>query len=131
MDSKTFLNIIGLSGALAVGLGAFGAHGLEGEIPPARLETYQTANFYHFIHTLVLLGVFVMIDQRGWNPKLLWAARSIGIGHLLFSGSLYLLATRGLLGLEQASWLGIITPFGGVAFIVGWILLAFSAKPKS
>ena len=114
--------VAGLSGAVAVALGAFGAHALSGVLPEGRLDTLATANEYHFYHTLALLATLALPYSR----RVRWAQVAFGWGHVLFCGSLYLLATRGLLGAESAGWFGAITPLGGVAFIAGWILLALA-----
>lgn len=112
--------IISILGALAVILGAFGAHGLEDYLSADQKETYQTAVIYHLVH--VLAGLFstqrVSKDQR-------WARLSVVffiLGILLFSGSLYLLSTAQLTSIP-ASWVGPITPIGGVFFILGWVSL--------
>ena len=112
--------IAAASGALAVLLGAFGAHALEGAIDHARAEVFQTASFYHFVHVLALL----LCTQLAATRYVRYAAKAFGWGQIVFCGSLYLLATRGLIGLESASWLGAITPLGGLAFVSGWVLLA-------
>ncbi len=108
----------GILGALGVGSGAFGAHALEAHIDDARLiEVWHTGAKYHLIHALALLGVAAhpgQPDRAGW----LFVA-----GIVLFSGSLYLMTLTG------ARWLGAITPLGGVAFIAGWLTLAFAARP--
>ena len=101
---------------IAVAAGAFGAHGLEGTIPPARLETFETAARYQMYHALALL--FVGTAARSWpakgwaGPGLLFVA-----GILVFSGSLYALALTG------AGWLGAVAPVGGTALLVGWLWL--------
>jgi uncharacterized membrane protein YgdD (TMEM256/DUF423 family) len=108
--------------ALAVMLGAFGAHGLKNYLDATQMAVYQTAVQYHFYHALglILIGVSAI---RG--KVALYAAISIGIGILLFSGSLYLMTLTG------TRWLGIITPFGGTAFILGWIMFAYAAIKKA
>jgi len=111
---------------LAVGLGAFGAHALEGQLSPKRAETFTTASFYHFVHTLVLAVVYLLGSTKGWNTKLVRAGQFFGIGLFVFCGSLYFLATRDLLGAEGAGWLGAITPLGGLAFIAGWLFLGLA-----
>ncbi len=128
--AHNWLLFICLSGALAVALGAFGAHALEGQLSPKRAEVYSTANFYHFIHTLVLLAVYLVGSLHGWNAKLDWAGKLLGIGLLLFCGSLYFVATRELLGAESAGWIGAITPIGGIAFIMAWVLLGLAYKGR-
>jgi len=113
----------GLLGALGVGLGAFGAHGLEGALAdhadgPHLLEIWGTAGRYHLIHALALLGVAAH-PRRPAVPGVLFVA-----GILLFSGSLYLMPLLSLGVGGSWSWLGAITPLGGLAFISGWISLA-------
>ena len=120
MDKLLWIRIIALSGALAVVLGAFAAHGLKEMLPPQLMETYQTAVRYHFIHTLALL---ITINLPLSASSRLWAVRCFLLGIILFSGSLYLIAFTGI------SMLGVITPLGGTAFIVGWLLL-FTATQK-
>ena len=107
-----------LFAAIAVMLGAFGAHGLKNYLDAAQMTVYQTAVQYHFYHALglILIGV-----SRIKGKMAVYAAISLGIGILLFSGSLYLMTLTGI------RWLGIITPFGGTAFIIGWIMFAYAA----
>jgi uncharacterized membrane protein YgdD (TMEM256/DUF423 family) len=106
----------------AVILGAFGAHGLRGRLDAYQLDVYEKAVFYHFVHAIGVL-VAPLLAQAGMVPKkaALWAGRLLLAGILLFSGSLYLLALTGV------STFGIVTPFGGIAFIVGWAVLAYGA----
>lgn len=104
-------------GFLAVALGAFGAHGLKDLlIKHEATATWQTAVFYHFIHTVML---FVLALRRP-VPSGPWVSFFIGI--LIFSGTLYALA------ITNVKWLGAITPLGGVSFLVGWAWLVFSAR---
>ena len=109
--------------ALAVILGAFGAHALRGLLPPDRLAIWETANRYHFYHGLALFLVEVVamtVRTTGAPSRSVTMAGVLFLaGLFLFSGSLYLLAYSGL------RWLGAITPLGGVAWIVGWLLLAY------
>lgn len=107
-----------LLGALAVVLGAWGAHGLEESLAAAgRIQVWETAVFYHFIHVLALLVLALASRQPWfWLVALFW-----GAGILLFSGSLYYLSLGG------PSWLGPVTPLGGLFLILGWLLLAASA----
>ena len=104
-------------GAAAVGLGAFGAHGLKNVLAQAmaRPAIWQTAVFYHFIHTVML---FVQATRTPLPSGPWW---SFLVGVVIFSGSLYLLA------LTDLRWLGAITPIGGASFIVGWFWLALRA----
>ncbi len=106
--------------ALAVGLGAFGAHGLKARLDANHLDIYKTAVLYHFLHALGLLVVSVLpktgtISAESTN-SVCWL---LAAGILIFSGSLYVLAVTGI------DMLGTITPFGGVAFIAAWVLLAW------
>lgn len=120
MNAKQILQLAGISGALAVGLGAFGAHSLEALlIQNGRLDTFQTAVNYHFYHTLALLGIGVLaIVKPDWKG-ISFAAWSMVLGILIFSGSLYVLSLTGI------TWLGAITPLGGLAFILGWSSLVY------
>lgn len=121
MKGKNILVITGISGALAVGLGAFGAHGLEPLlIQNGRLDTFETAVSYHFYHTLGLLGLGILaLIKPDWKGLSL-AAWGMFLGILVFSGSLYILCLTGI------TWLGAITPIGGVGFILGWLALAYA-----
>lgn len=112
-------------GLLAVVLGAFGAHGLEGKISEYQIGTWKTANQYHFYHTLALL--FLSTFSRAKNASIRLSFLAFTIGIVLFSGSLYLLSVRSLIGIESVSVLGPITPIGGLFFMVGWIGLFVAA----
>jgi uncharacterized membrane protein YgdD (TMEM256/DUF423 family) len=106
--------------ALAVGLGAFGAHGLKSRLDPEMMDIYKTAVLYHFLHALGMLVVSVLPKAGTLSESaaeiICWLLLA---GILIFSGSLYLLAVTGTRAL------GAITPFGGVAFIAAWLLLAW------
>jgi uncharacterized membrane protein YgdD (TMEM256/DUF423 family) len=104
-----------LLGTLAVGLGAFGAHGLRGTVSPEQLASWTTATQYHLLHSVVLLALalFALYSGRSiWLPALLLSA-----GIVLFSGSIYLLV------LTDLRWLGPVTPIGGLCLIAGWLSL--------
>lgn len=105
---------------LAVLLGAFGAHALRAKLSPDLLGIYQTAVQYHFWHALGLLAIGLLAAQLPASLSLRWAGWLMVAGIVLFSGSLYLLATTGV------RWLGAVTPLGGTAFIAGWALLAIA-----
>jgi uncharacterized membrane protein YgdD (TMEM256/DUF423 family) len=109
--------IAGLLLALATISGAFGAHGLKGQLSPERMEVYETAVRYHFFHALGLLGVGLAL--RFLDSGLLrTAVVFIVTGVLLFSGSLYALT------FGAPRWVGAVTPVGGLALIVGWFAFA-------
>ena len=115
---KLFLVLGALASMLGVMFGAFGAHALRARLTPDLLAIYQTAVQYHFWHALGLLLIGVIAIQMPASSMLKWAGWLMLAGIVLFSGSLYALAITG------ARWLGAITPFGGVAFIVSWALVA-------
>lgn len=116
--------------ALAVMAGAFGAHALKGSLDAGQLHTFETGVRYHFYHALALL-LCGILDGRGGSKALNLAAGSFLGGILCFSGSLYLLATGGLIGMESTSWLGPVTPLGGLLFIIGWFMLFRHAQTGS
>ena len=107
--------LVGLAGASAVMFGAFGAHALQNVLDVAHRELWHTAVEYHFWHALALVLV-VAAGQGKASRVAIW---SLGLGIVLFSGSLYGLA------LGAPRWLGIVTPFGGMAFMVGWMALGW------
>lgn len=119
---------IAIFGALAVALGAFGAHGLEAVASQKNLAIYGTASRYHFYHLLPLFLSVWALGKAGARPALLrWSFRLTMTGILVFSGSLYLLGLRDILG-DGISWLGAVTPIGGLLLIVGWLLLGLGAR---
>lgn len=112
---------IGVAGASAVLLGAFGAHALRSVLNAQALELWHTAVNYHVWHALAL----VMAVGLGQGPSGRIAQGGFGVGIVLFSGSLYALA------LGAPRWTGIITPFGGLAFIVGWLALGWTLRGRN
>lgn len=114
----------------AVALGAFGAHGLREALSPDRLEIFHTGVRYQFYHAFALLFLGVWAKFSPDNQVISRAGTAFLLGVLLFSGSLYALSLRDLLG-WPVSWLGPITPLGGVSFIVGWILVLLSVRKES
>ncbi|WP_071873350.1 DUF423 domain-containing protein [Atopomonas hussainii] len=114
------LLVAAVAGFLAVALGAFAAHGLRNVLSAEYLTVFQTGVHYQMVHALALLAVGMLL-QKSPARSLRIAAWSFTLGIVLFSGSLYALTLSGVRGL------GMITPFGGVAFLVGWASLAWFA----
>lgn len=106
----------------AVALGAFGAHGLKEALSPERLEIFHTGVRYQFYHAFALLFLGLWAKSSPENKMISRAGIAFFIGIVLFSGSLYVLSIRDLLS-WSVSWLGPVTPLGGVSFIVGWVLV--------
>ncbi len=120
-NQAVYLRIGAVLGALAVVVGAFGAHGLESILSGEMAEVFETGVKYHFYHALAILAVAAGSSAL-WRSRLcLWACRAWAFGILIFSGSLYALA------ITEIGWLGAITPIGGVAMIAGWVMLALAA----
>ena len=109
--------------ALAVAIGAFGAHGLKSHLSEAVLQTYKTGVEYHFYHALGLLLVGLLAMYMP-NVYLKWSAIFLSTGIILFSGSLYVLSITGI------KWFGAITPLGGLSFIAGWVMLFVAVWKK-
>lgn len=115
--SRCLIRAAGILGFLGVALGAFGAHALAGVLESAgRVETWETAVFYHLAHAIALLGL------ASWSgaPARRWIARLWVSGTVIFSGSLYLLCVTGI------TWLGGVTPLGGLCLLGGWGWLVFA-----
>jgi uncharacterized membrane protein YgdD (TMEM256/DUF423 family) len=130
---KKILLAASVLGGLAVIFGAFGAHALKNIVTERGLQVYQTGISYHFYHTLALLGLAAWakndIDPSVWLGR---AASCFLIGILLFSGSLYLITLKEVLGLDNWMFLiGPATPVGGLFFIMGWGCLSASILAKT
>ena len=115
--ARLFLALGGVNMALAVALGAFGAHALKSRLDETWLRVYQTGSDYHFYHALGLILVGLVALHRPLNIWLRVSGWTLCGGILLFCGSLYLLAVLRL------RWLGMVTPVGGVLFISAWLAL--------
>jgi len=118
MNSRSWLMFGALGGLLTVALGAFGAHGLKNTLDPELLRIFDKGVRYQGLHSLALLATGLLLREAPL-PGLRAAAIAFTLGIVLFSGSLYLLALTGIRSL------GMITPFGGLAFLAGWALLAW------
>ena len=127
--NKFFLITAALLGALSVILGAFGAHALKNRVPADALEIFETSIRYQFYHVFALL-ITGIIAQYTPGSFIIWSGRLFIAGIILFCGSLYLLTYFKAAGNQQMNWLGAVTPFGGLCFIAGWILLALSLLKK-
>jgi uncharacterized membrane protein YgdD (TMEM256/DUF423 family) len=119
-SAKIFLILGACNAFIAVLLGAFGAHALKTRLPADLMAVFQTGNQYHFYHALGLLLVGLTAMHLSDSASLRAAGWLMLAGIGLFSGSLYLLAVTGV------RWLGAITPLGGMAFLLAWLLLAYA-----
>ncbi|ANB60091.1 DUF423 domain-containing protein [Anoxybacteroides amylolyticum] len=118
---KVFVLLGAIASFLAVALGAFGAHGLEGKIPDRYLDIWKTAVHYQMFHAVGLFVIALLLAKWPNASTLVTAGWMMVIGIVLFSGSLYVLSVT------QIKPLGAITPFGGVAFLIAWALVAYVA----
>ena len=118
-NTKLWIIVAGIAGFTGVAIGAFGAHGLKDTLSPENMEIYKTGVMYHLIHAVAILAIAV-----SGNTKFIKSALFFLIGIILFSFSLYLYAVT------QITWFAIITPFGGVSFLVGWFLLILEGWKK-
>ncbi|SHG68369.1 DUF423 domain-containing protein [Ornithinibacillus halophilus] len=115
---KLFLLLGAINGFLAVALGAFGAHGLEGKLTEKQLNTWEKAVDYQMFHTMALF-VTGLLAAKIEATGLVWAGWMFFIGIIIFSGSLYIYSTSGI------KLFAMITPLGGMSFLIGWILIGY------
>lgn len=120
-SERGFALLGAVSAFLAVAAGAFGAHALRDSLPADRLQVFETAARYQMFHALALLVCGLATFGAGASAAQ-WAGRLFVAGTVLFSGSLYVLAASGVRG-----W-GAVTPFGGVAWLAGWVALAVAVS---
>lgn len=126
---KGFLKTSAFIGALSVILGAFAAHGLKQILSSELLLTFETAVRYQFYHVFVLLAIGILYKE--YPVKFMkWAGNFFIAGMILFSGSLYLLCYVKHNQVDL-NWIGAITPFGGAAFIAGWIMLFIAVTKRN
>ncbi|WP_313893292.1 DUF423 domain-containing protein [Psychrobacillus sp.] len=120
---KLFIIAGAINGFLAVAFGAFGAHALKERLSEKYLAVWETAVQYQMFHALALVAIGILMSSKlfGSVPSLSAAGYLILAGIVIFSGSLYVLSLTGI------GILGAITPIGGVAFLVGWIMLIVAA----
>ena len=116
---RIFFGLGALLAGIAVALGAFGAHALKTHLSPEDLVTFETGVRYQMYHALALLGTAWAMGR--WESSLIeWSGWMFILGTVIFSGSLYTLVLTG------QRWLGAVTPLGGLAFILGWMLLSLA-----
>jgi uncharacterized membrane protein YgdD (TMEM256/DUF423 family) len=118
---KTFLSISAIFGFLAVALGAFGAHALREKLSPQMLDVFKTGVQYHFYHTFAILAVALLLKWLPESNLLTYAGYFFIVGIILFSGSLYAYT------LTETKTFAMITPVGGLCFLIGWALLFLQA----
>ena len=126
---KTFLILGSILAGLGVALGAFGAHGLKKLVPPETVSSYQTGVQYQMYHAFALLIVGILSDRFS-RGLINWSGAFFVLGIVLFSGSLYLLSSLKAMNKVGVSGIGIITPIGGLMFLVGWVLLLIAIIRK-
>ena len=124
---KRFIQLGAIFGFLAVALGAFGAHGLKKLIDASQLVTFETGVRYQFYHAFALLAVGILAGKFP-SKRMNWIGWLFVAGIICFSGSIYLLSTRTVLGIENTTILGPITPIGGTLFLAGWLILFLEAS---
>ncbi|WLR50768.1 DUF423 domain-containing protein [Bacillus tianshenii] len=118
---KTFIILGSINAFLSVALGAFGAHGLEGKLSERMMNIWEKGVTYQMFHATGIFITALIAAKLPDSSMVSWAGWMMFIGIILFSGSLYVLSTTGI------TKLGMITPLGGVSFLVGWTLLALAA----
>lgn len=128
--TKSILSSAALLGALAVILGAFGAHGLKAIVPPETVSTFETGVRYHMYHVFALLATG-LLSIHFPVPAMRRAAQCFLVGILLFSGSLYLLTFLKATETVGLSKLGLITPIGGVFLVAGWLFLFWALLKRN
>lgn len=119
---KNLIIVAGILAAIAIALGAFGAHGLKEVLTADQLSNFQTGVHYHFYHVFALLFI-ALLSAHLPEVNFRWVARFFLIGIACFSGSLYLISTASLHSIPTGI-LGPITPLGGILFVAGWLVLA-------
>ena len=123
---KIFLTYGSIFGILGVILGAMGAHALKSQLSSEQLVSYETGIKFQMYHAIALILIALLIDKLD-NKSLRYSGYFFIAGVFLFSGSVYLLSLKNVLGIENWTFLGPITPFGGVCFIIGWIFILLAA----
>jgi len=120
----------GILGVIAVILGAFGAHALKSILTPNQLNSFQTGVRYQMIHAVVLLFLALMIDRYN-SKQFIIAAKLFFFGIILFSGSIYILTLKNIIGFEVLKFVGPVTPIGGLLIIMGWVFIVWGGRKLS
>ena len=126
---QIFIRVAAIVGAISVALGAFAAHKLKAIVSADVLQIFETAVKYQFYHVFALMAVGILYKEYG-GKWLQWSGYLFILGIILFSGSLYILCIAKHFYPADKSWIGAITPLGGVAFIAAWVLLAIGCTNK-
>jgi uncharacterized membrane protein YgdD (TMEM256/DUF423 family) len=126
---KGFLKTAALLGTLSVALGAFAAHSLKQHVSDYAVSIFETGVRYQFYHAFALLASGILYKEFP-SKFIIWSGKLFIIGIILFSGSLYALTFVKAVVLPGYDWIGAITPFGGLSFIVGWLCLLFGITLK-
>lgn len=124
MTSVSFIRLGAVLGALTVIIGAFGAHGLKPQLSEYQIDIFEKGVQYQFYHSLAIVLAGLLLQHTPDSKGLRQAGWLFLAGILCFSGSLYLLACRDLIAVP-VSWVGPVTPIGGVLFIAGWLRMAW------
>lgn len=119
--ARNWIIVSALLLGLATLLGAFGSHALQAHVAPERLEVWRVAVDYQFFHALGLFGIAILMQRWSTSSVLRWAAWLMSAGVLLFSGTIYL----SVLGAPR--WINMVTPFGGLTFMLAWLITAVAA----
>ena len=126
---QIFIRVAAIVGAISVATGAFAAHQLKAIVSADVLQIFETAVKYQFYHVFALMAVGILYKEYG-GKWLQWSGYLFILGIILFSGSLYILCVAKHFHPADKSWIGAITPLGGVAFIAAWVLLAIGCTTK-
>jgi len=131
MRDRHIFALAGIFALTAVMLGAFASHGLKPQLTASQIATFETGVRFQFMHAMGLFIIGLLMQHN--NSRLLGrAALAICIGIGLFCGSLYLLSCREILGIGHWTWLGPITPLGGISFMIGWVFVILAVwRPKT
>jgi len=126
---RGYIKLGAFLGALSVLIGAFGSHLLKQYLTPEQFSTFQTAVNYQFHHTLALIATGLLL-KRYPNNKIMWAGRLFTLGIIFFSGSLYLLVLLQAVKGMDLGMFSLLTPFGGLLFLAGWIALILGVPAR-